>query len=345
MKRPSSSATILLLSAASLFGAAPQVAHADAGAAAAAATKVAGGGISATLKNMDYRYFVAGGVCAATSHGITTPVDVVKTRMQANPEVYNKGMSHALVDILKTDGPSALLGGLGPTVVGYGIEGAMKFGVYEVLKPVFKSLLAGLVSAKRDTTAAAFIAASVVAGAVASVLLCPMESARIRIVTDENYSDDGLLTALPKLIRDDGGVASLFGGLWAMLSKQVPYTMAKQVSFDVVAGMLYAALSSKSASSDDLKWIVSVLSAFVASLFACVFSQPGDMILTETYKGDVGSKSFFGVVGDIYGRGGPAEFFRGTGARIVHVGLIITSQLVIYDIVKQLLGLPATGSH
>ena len=39
------------------------------------------------LKNMDYRYFVAGGTCAAFSHGITTPIDVVKTRLQANPEV------------------------------------------------------------------------------------------------------------------------------------------------------------------------------------------------------------------------------------------------------------------
>jgi len=33
----------------------------------------------ATLKNLDYRYFVAGGTCAAISHGVTTPIDVVRT--------------------------------------------------------------------------------------------------------------------------------------------------------------------------------------------------------------------------------------------------------------------------
>lgn len=38
-------------------------------------------------------------------------------------------------------------------------------------------------------------------------------------------------------------------------------------------------------------------------------------------------------------------FFTALQARFVHVGMIITSQLVIYDLVKQLLGLPATGSH
>ena len=47
----------------------------------------AGAAAGAGLKALDYRYFVAGGVCAATSHGITTPIDVVKTKMQAQPEV------------------------------------------------------------------------------------------------------------------------------------------------------------------------------------------------------------------------------------------------------------------
>lgn len=56
-------------------------------------------------------------------------------------------------------------------------------------------------------------------------------------------------------------------------------------------------------------------------------------------------RSFAEVIAAIYDVGGYPAFFTGTGARIVHVGLIITSQLVIYDIVKQSLGLPATGSH
>ncbi len=39
------------------------------------------------FREIDYRFFVAGGTCAAISHGITTPIDVVKTRIQANPKV------------------------------------------------------------------------------------------------------------------------------------------------------------------------------------------------------------------------------------------------------------------
>jgi hypothetical protein len=75
------------------------------------------------LPDADPRYFLSGGICAAASHGITTPVDVIKTRQQAAPEKYNGGLVSVATDIVKEDGPTALLVGLLPTIVGYGTEG------------------------------------------------------------------------------------------------------------------------------------------------------------------------------------------------------------------------------
>lgn len=123
-------------------------------------------------------------------------------------------MFSATVDIVKSEGPGALLSGLGPTVVGYGIEGAMKFGVYEVAKPIFASLM------DQENKKIAFLLASILAGAVAALLLCPMESLRIKQVTDPGYADESLITGLPKLIGAEGFIA-LFGGVAAMLAKQV----------------------------------------------------------------------------------------------------------------------------
>ena len=77
--------SLAVAGAAFLVSTSPVTVSADAGAAAAAANA----GIKASLKSLDYRYFVAGGVCAATSHGITCPIDVVKTKIQAQPEVRN----------------------------------------------------------------------------------------------------------------------------------------------------------------------------------------------------------------------------------------------------------------
>lgn len=36
------------------------------------------------------RFAVAGAVCCSVTHGALTPVDVVKTRIQLEPEVYNR---------------------------------------------------------------------------------------------------------------------------------------------------------------------------------------------------------------------------------------------------------------
>ena len=70
-------------------------------------------------------------------------------------------------------------------------------------------------------------------------------------------------------------------------------------------------------------------------------------MLTATYKnGDDSDGAGFGAtIKKIYYEGGGfSAFFRGLNARFLHVGCIITFQLVIYDQLKQLLGLPASGS-
>jgi len=323
--------------------------------------------------SIDYRYFVAGGGCAAISHGITTPIDVVKTRMQSNPDKY-KSLLPATATIIREEGASTLVKGLGPTLVGYGIEGALKFGVYEVSKP----LLALACRNVNDRLKRAggycggplpFLVASILAGAVASLVLVPMESVRIRMVTDPEFEGVSLLNGLRRLVDEAGLAQTLTVGLGAMLAKQVPYTFGKQVSFDVVAKFLYRILNaprsasttlaeslSKSASPEFVKLAVSVLAAMVASVLACLLSQPGDVILTETYKGgEDGEKqsaksqpkrSLAEVSSTVYSRRGSLlGFFTGLQARFVHVGVIITSQLVIYDLFKQALGLSATGSH
>lgn len=278
---------------------------------------------------------MAGGLCAAVSHGVTTPIDVVKTRMQASPSRYTNGVGNAAFEIIQQDGAKALLVGLGPTVVGYGLEGAAKFGLYESLKPEMAQLL-GL-----ENQAISYLVASMIAGAAASIILCPMECARIRLVTDPTFSSN-FLSAIPKLI-DQIGISGIFDGFPAMLSKQVPYTAGKQISFDVFCGMLYYTLALARIPGDSAKVEVSCVAAALSSVIACLMSHPGDVILTASYQ-NASSHRFGEVVRSIFDDWGWRGFFSGLTARFLHVGIIITSQLVLYDAVKQAMGLPATGS-
>ena len=292
-------------------------------------------------RQADPRFFIAGGASAAISHGITTPIDVVKTRMQSEATFSGVSPLSAALKIVEDDGPKALTVGLGPTVIGYGIEGALKFGVYESLKPLFLSLLSGISNGQ------AFLAAAVCAGAVASIILCPLEETRIRLVTDPNFGK-GLLDGMPKLFQEQGIFSTFRKGMPPMLAKQVPYTMGKQVSFDLFAGMLYTLLVGLSfVPQKQISLEVEVGAALLASIVACLSSHPGDVLLTATYSESGGSNNsdFGSTIKRVYNEGGGlSAFFRGLDARFVHVGCIITFQLVIYDQIKQALGLPASGS-
>lgn len=125
--------------------------------------------------------------------------------------------------------------------------------------------------------------------------------------------------------------------------------MAKQVSFDIFTSFFYgvvAVLRSADAEavSAFLAWTITFGSAALSSVLSCITSQPGDVILTEMYKHQ-GSCTTLGLISNIYEESGILGFFAGLKPRLAHVGAIITSQLAIYDVVKQACGLAATGSH
>jgi len=80
-------------------------------------------------KVYDLNYYLkgalAGGICCAVTHGALCPVDVVKTRIQLDPVTFNRGLIGGFKQIIEAEGPKGLLTGLGPTVVGYFIQGKL----------------------------------------------------------------------------------------------------------------------------------------------------------------------------------------------------------------------------
>ncbi len=303
--------------------------------------KLRGG--SSELSALDWRFFAAGGIAAAASHGYTTPIDVVKTRIQTDPTRYNGSLPLALSKVVQDEGLAFLFQGLAPTVVGYGVEGALKFGTYELCKPVLEALLPNLDRTLREMLAACL------AGAIASLVLCPAEDVRIRLVADPSYAPSSL-AALQRSARENGALSS-FNGFPAMAAKQVPYTIGKQVGFDLASRLVRAASAALLASAADdapeREWIARfapVMAALPAAVTAAVLSHPGDMVLTEYYKSSGGASVVEALRGIVF-RGGAAGLFVGLRARLVHVVSIIWVQLVMYDKIKVFLGLPATGSH
>jgi solute carrier family 25 phosphate transporter 3 len=89
-------------------------------------------------RSYDLNYYLkgalAGGICCGVTHGALCPVDVVKTRIQLDPVKYNQGMIGGFRQVIAAEGVGALSTGLGPTAVGYFIQGWFKFGGVEFFK-------------------------------------------------------------------------------------------------------------------------------------------------------------------------------------------------------------------
>lgn len=296
-----------------------------------------------------WRYYLAGGTCAAASHTIPVPIDVVKTRKQVDPRFKDLHFWEATWQIVQKEGMRSLLAGLGPTAWGYLLEGALKFGVYEVLKPVVKRVLVSISQTTSflsfmNSHLVAFIVSGTISGLAAAIVLCPMEGLRIRMVAERDFAPNGWIQGGYRMLKYEG-VSAMTKGIMPMIYKQVPYTVVKNVCFDYTARSAYMGLRQYGyAVTPTTKFYVPLLSAAVASVLSCLSSQPGDMLLSLV-NAHGGNRRTKDIVKDILKSDrGVRGFFVGLKTRLLHVGLIVTIQLFMYDVTKRLFGIAATGS-
>lgn len=228
------------------------------------------------------------------------------------------------------------------------MEGALKFGIYEVLKPAIGSFLAyvsrttgiGFV----DSKVIGFILSGTASGVAASAMLCPMEAIRIRQVAEPDFAPKGWVQAGLKMLKNEH-MSGLWKGMTPMLYKQVPYTVTKNVSFDFLTTFSYILLRRAGFPINaTTAFMVPLFSAFAASILSCISSQPGDMLLSlvNAHEGDKTANDFLKEISR--SRRGMQRLFVGMKTRFLHVGIIVTVQLLIYDFVKRLVGIAATGS-
>jgi len=286
------------------------------------------------------RFAFAGAVCCGVTHGALTPVDVVKTRIQLEPAVYNKGMITAFKQIVAKEGAGALLTGLGPTCAGYFIQGAFKFGGYEFFKKQYVAMV-GPENAS-DYRTAIYLGASASAEFFADVALCPLEATRIRLVSQPSFAS-GLVGGFSRILREEGVLKGFYSGFGPILFKQIPYTMAKFVVYEIAAENIYRAMPTpKDQLSSGMVTAVNLGSGLIAGIAAAIISQPADTMLSKINKQKGAEGSITSRLVKIAQELGFKGLYTGLGARIVMVGTLTAGQFAIYGDIKRVLG--ATGS-
>ncbi|KAI0884606.1 mitochondrial phosphate carrier protein [Annulohypoxylon maeteangense] len=284
------------------------------------------------------RYAVSGAICCSFTHALLTPVDVVKTRVQLEPAVYNRGLAGGMRQIIANDSAKALLTGFGPTVTGYFLQGAFKFGGYEFFKRRTNDWLGPEKAA--DHRNAVYLASSAAAEFLGDILLCPFEAARIRLVSQPSFAPN-MLSALGRMASYEG-MAGLYSGFTPIVLKQVPYTMATFVVYEKAIETAYSWINKEKASNMVLSG-VNLGCGLIAGMAAAIVSQPADTVLSKINKekglpGEGTGRRIFNIIGQLGLRGS----YAGIGPRLVMVGGMTAVQFGIYGHIQRALG--ATSS-
>ncbi|KAG8347386.1 putative Mitochondrial carrier protein [Trypanosoma vivax] len=310
----------------------------------------------ASVDEFSFSYFLlcfVGGVISGLPHTILTPIDVLKCRVQVGEygsisdgfHIFVSNMTGSFFERI-----AMLYRGWQPTLIGYSIQGGLKYFLYEV----FKFLLThSAAAAGRAPVGAArsygyqFLAygvASFFAELLADIGLSPWEALKIKIQTT-NLQPNGLLV-LVHMVYSAEGWYGFYKGLPALWCRQVPCTVVKFLSFEAIIKLIYrfVVTSSHASASKHVQLLVSAIAGVFAGVLCAVVSHPADTLMSKLNQrtgstGTPGKGSVQGILRDFGWRG----LWRGVELRILMVGTLTTSQWLLYDTFKVSLGLPSTG--
>lgn len=288
-----------------------------------------------------YAKCMLGGVlaCGITHAGIT-PLDVTKCNMQVNPGKF-KGLGSGLSLILKEEGQKGIWKGVGPTFVGYSLQGMFKYGLYEIFKDAYMNLAGEEASAKYK--GAIWLAGSASAEFFADIALCPLEMTKVKIQT----SPAGTFpipfgAALAEMSKTKIETRFPFGSLIPLWSRQIPYTMAKFFFFEYFVGLFYSNVftAPKDTYGKPTQLGVTFASGYLAGVVCAVVSHPADSLVSQLGKPENRGKSLGAIAGEV---GFSNLATKGLGTRVLMIGTLTGFQWWIYDSFKSAMGMGTTG--
>ena len=315
---------------------------------------------------------LAGALSCSTSHSLMVPLDVVKTRIQTDLAMGHMTLPAAFQSIVAKGGVQALLQGLTAVYSGYFVQGAAKFGFYEVFKHRISAALeeAG-VAVDATLRLPVYVVASGLAEIIASVALTPMEVTKIDMMTNPLSKSKGMLPAMSAIVRSSG-VRGLFRGLPLIMLRQVPYTCVKLAGYDIIIEKLRRRFApeeadnwggvgggqeatagaggggSRGSSSGSEKGAyrpykrkdLQLLAGILAGVLAATISHPADVVLSKLCGGTAVLTDCVMVqspadLAHILRRLGLKGSFKGLKARAIMTAAMTAGQFIIYEDTKQ----------
>ena len=280
------------------------------------------------------RFVAAGAICSSIVHLSLTPIDVVKTRVQTDPENY-PDMVTAIKRLLDEGGVSGFFRGWAPTFVGFFCWGGVSYSMTEYFRRTLQVFAATQWSGSVNSLEVPIIIlASGVASVFCAFVICPFEAVRIRSVAQPDNAPDAI-SLLRRMVREEGFL-TLFSAIPVFLLKEIPFSIAKFTVFDISTAFLYEQFPAAS-EEVQLSLLISLIGGTIGGIAAGTVSNPADATISEMKKGQ-SDMNAIEAVSLVLEQGGVAGLFRGLPIRLIFYSLMISMQFLVYDAVRLVLG-------
>ncbi|MQL83485.1 hypothetical protein Taro_015977 [Colocasia esculenta] len=260
-----------------------------------------------------WQFMAAGSVAGVIEHTAMFPVDTLKTRMQAQGGASCRpglGVRHALVSILRQEGPLGLYRGIGAMGLGAGPAHAVYFSVYEASKEVL--------SRGNPNNPVAHASSGVVATVASDAVFTPMDTVKQRLqLKSSPYK--GVVDCVGRVLREEG-CRAFFASYRTTVVMNAPFTAVHFATYEAAKRGL---VEVSPENADDERLVVHATAGAAAGALAAAVTTPLDVVKTQLQcQGVCGcdrfsSNSILEVTRTIVKRDGYAGLIRGWVPRML----------------------------
>jgi solute carrier family 25 (mitochondrial phosphate transporter), member 23/24/25/41 len=171
--------------------------------------------------------FAAGSLSGVVSTVATHPMETLQTRLAVSAAYKSAG--DAMLSIMAKEGPLALFGGLGPSLIGIIPYAGLNLGFYDGMRTLYTK------QTGKPVPKTASLVFGALAGASAASVTFPLEVVRRRMMMGQQFANTG--AAIVAIAKAEG-VGALFAGLGLNWVKVAPSSGLSIWSYELLKDQL-----------------------------------------------------------------------------------------------------------